>query len=226
MDKFYLLLKQMQKGYAGSTLIHTSPFLWKGDPKTNQGPVKASAKLHCLMWSFNVFLVTLTAIFVGIRCIQTATDAAASTEAKVYMQFAFILYFYSFILQLSNFVCRDELAVFACRYIYFIRQSIVTSRANESWRVLAVCAKFLYLIRAWLLSLPLLGACLAMVNPMSAEMWSSLLDSPETLHWILRLPLVGLQAYLMMLLADVGLMFVSTTFPFLLFTTGFLKLLK
>ena len=225
MDKFYLLLKQMQKGYAVSSVLHTSPFLWKGDQKNNQGPVKASAKLHRLMWGFNVILASLTATFVTIRCVQTAADPVASTATKVYMQFAFIFYFYAFILQVSNFVCRDELAVFACRYIHFVRQSIVTNRANESWRVLRLCAKFLYLIRAWVLSVPLLGVGLAIVNPKSPEMWSSLLTSPETVHWIWRLPFVVLQAYSMMLLADVGLIFVCTVFPFLMFATSFLRLL-
>ena len=226
MEGFDSLLKQMQKGYFVSSLTHTSPFVWpENKGSISKGPEKATGALPLLMWWFNSGLVSVNVIFVGIRCLQTGTDPTASNVVKMYMQFAFVFYFYAFLLQVSNLVCRNDVAVFVRRYMTSIR-GIGTTSPGSFGMVLKLCPKFLFVIRTWVSTVPLFGACLVYLNPNSPEMWSSVFESPEKLSWVCRVLFVTVQAYLMLLLTDVGILWVSSMFPFILFTMDLLKFLR
>ena len=220
------LLRQMQKGYLLSNYISTTPFFWQGDASSmSQGPGRAAGSFPKLLWSLNIFLVTANGIFVTIRCLQNSTDPSASSLIQVYMQFAFIFYFYAVILQVSNFVSRDELAVFVRRYLRCMCKAL--AETNGSFPLmLRLCPKFLFLLRTWVLTVPLFGACLAYLNPKSPEMWSSVFERPEELPWICRAFFMTLQAYVMLLLTDVGTLWVSSMFPFILFAMDLLKFLE
>jgi len=88
------------------------------------------------------------------------------------------------------------------------------------------CGHIIILTRLFVLVCPLLGGCLVLVRPTSPELWSSLHSCPAAMSWTAKLSLAFLQSYLIFIPCDVGLVWVSSTFPFLFFILDVLNFMR